>query len=201
MWEKLFLYDEISDLDTVPALKLTCFPYAKAAWRPLCQLVCCAAKNDGIYFRFKPFEANPKKGESGILSGSALTVALGFKDKCDVLYVSADGYGNLEYKTLENKKLSCPPILGKTALGGDQQGDYFSLYIKIPFETLDEIFSVSSLSEGNQILFNAFYTILENNSGYTEHFAALFDNGKSVSPLEKIYDKDNLNVLTAVEFY
>ncbi|MBQ5320795.1 MAG: hypothetical protein J6K88_01845 [Oscillospiraceae bacterium] len=201
MWEKLFLYDEMPEHDTVPALKLISFPFASDAWRPLCQLGCFSVKNEGLYFRFKPFEAVPKKGESGILSGSALSVSLGFPNKSDVLYISADGFGNIEFSTKEKKKITCPPSVEKINRGGDQQGDYFSLLIKIPFSLLSEIFSVSSLKEGDKILCNAFYTILENKSLYREHFAALFDNKKDQSPLEKLYDSENRSLITAVEFY
>ena len=75
------------------------------------------------------------------------------------------------------------------------------IFLKIPFSFLDEIFSVSSLNEGDKILFNAFYTILENKSGYREHFAALFDKDSEKTPLKKLKNVENLGVLTAVEFY
>jgi hypothetical protein len=201
MWEKLFLYNEKVEADTVPSLKLISFPFAKDSWRPLCQLNCFAVQNDGLYFRFKPFEAEPKKGESGILSGSALSISLSFPGKEDCLFISADGYGNIECSTKVGRNLSEKIEVSKTIRGGDQQGDYFLISIKIPFSLLDELFSVSSLNEGDKILFNAFYTILENNSGYREHFAALFDKDSEKTPLKKLKNVENLGVLTAVEFY
>ena len=201
MWEKLFLYNEKPEADTVPSLKLISFPFATDSWRPLCQLNCYGVRNDGLYFRFKPFEAEPKKGENGILSGSSLSITLSFPASENCLFISADGYGRVECLDKKGNTHSEKIDVSKTICGGDQQGDYFLTSIKIPFSFLDKIFSVSSLNEGDKILFNAFYTILENKSGYREHFAALFDKNTEKIPLEKLKSSENSGVLTAIEFY
>lgn len=197
MWEKIFIYDELPDFETVPALKLLEFPYTDGPHRPLCQLSCVSVKGDGLYFGFKAFESAPKINGDDIYGGSAVSISLNIGGT--PLIVTADGKGDITVNGNipgSSMKPTCIPA----QVGGDQQGDYFFTYIKIPL-TLIENLGGHDLQEGDKIEFNAFYSIMENDKGYTPHFAALFDDGKNDSPMKKLLSENNRKYLTAIDFF
>lgn len=197
MWEKLFIFDEAPDFDVVPVLKLCRFPYSEDSYRPFCHLALYYVKGDGLYFGFKAFEAKPKINPDDIFGGSALSVSLGNADNSRSTVISFDAEG----KYVISPKVSAAPVISNTTTGGDQQGDYFIITMKLPLSLIRETIGIEDIKEGDKINLNAFYTVLDNNLGYKKHFAALFDKGEKNDEKAKISDPENRGTVTAVEFY
>jgi hypothetical protein len=166
-------------------------------WRPFCQLKSLFVKKDGFYFSFTAFEKEPKLSSGDIFSGSAVSVSIKHKNK--TLLVSADAFGN-SVCFLNGEKTTLPIKIEKAVLGGDQQGDYFNVLIKLPLSVLKKSLGLSSLCESERLSMNAFYTILENDKGYPTHYASLFHNTKEVEPKCALLDRENTGNVSAVLF-
>lgn len=193
----MFIFSEEPDFNVVPPLKLCHFPFANGSWRPFCHLSLSFVENKGISCRFKPFEAEPKINNNDVLGGNAFTVSLKnpANDKFLSLTFSPDGRF---LSVPEGKEI---PTISVAKKGEDQQGDFFITGIFIPLSFLREKLGIEEIKEGSKLLFNAFYSIMENDKGYTPHFASLFDISDKNSPADRLSDELNNSVITAVEFY
>ncbi len=197
MWEKIFIFPEEPDFNVVPPLKLCHFPFANGSWRPFCHLSISFVKNKGISCRFKPFEAEPKINKDDILGGNAFTVSFKNPENNRYLKLTFSPDGAL----LNAPESKFTPTVSAAKKGEDQQGDYFLTGIFLSLSLLKEQLGIEDIKEGSKLLFNAFYSIMENDKGYTPHFASLFDNSDKNTPLERLSDPQNNSIITAVEFY
>ena len=197
MWEKLFLFKEETDPMVVPPLKLCEFPFASGSYRPFCQVALYAEENKGVFISFKAFYEKPFINNDCLLGGSALTVSMGNENGSFVFTFSPDGRSELK----SNKASSVSPTVLKTALGGDQQGEYFISGVLFPYSFLKETLGIEHLKEGNKLNLNCFYSVLENDKGFPTHFASVFNNLEGVSDEKSaLYSETNRGVVTAIEF-
>jgi hypothetical protein len=132
-----------------------------------------------------------------ILGGNSFTVSLGNPENNKFLSLTFSPDGRF-LKAPEGKEI---PSLSVAKKGEDQQGDFFITGIFIPLSFLKEKLGIEDIKEGSKLLFNAFYSIMENDKGFTPHFASLFDKSDKITPLERLTDTENNSVITAVEFY
>ncbi len=197
MWEKLFLFKEETDPMVVPPLKLCQFPFASGSYRPFCQVALYAEENKGVFVAFKAFYEKPFINEEDVFGGSALTVSMGNENGSFIFTFSPDGRS--EIKTDKNYKNN--PVVLKTSLGGDQQGEYFISGVLFPYTFLKESLGIETLKEGSKLNFNCFYSVLENDKGFPTHFASLFNNQEGISDEKTaLFSERNRGVVTAIEF-
>lgn len=191
----------LPQVDTMPVLKTTNYPFAKGSFKPLLYARAAAVCGEGLFFDLMSFERDPvvsAKSDSGdIFNDSCAALSFNCFPKTGdvILSVVANAAGLIRcFETAPGKpphSIECATS-AETYAGQDEQGWYWGVRFFLSPSLLGEIFGQSEFSAGNKLRGNIF-TFYQ--PGPNSYFGAI-----GPAQTQDIFDPGNLADFIIVDY-
>lgn len=176
------------DIDTMPVLKTTFYPWTEGSFRPLCYARAAVVEGEGLLFDLQSFERDPALGGGDILDDSCAALTFRFFPINGGALLSAafNAAGRCQLYR-DGQPVPGSPRVHRYA-GADEQGWYWGVRALLPFSLLGG----AEMRDGHRMEGNIFKF---KRTGGDAHMGA-------VAPMREpfIFSPDNLADFEAVSY-
>lgn len=153
-------------VDTMPVLKTTNYPFTAGSFKPLLYARAAAVRGEGLFLDLMAFERDPvvsahaDPGEMPLLDSCAAAAFNFFPSSSSAaIVVVSNAVGNAACYVAQPggaQRLLDFPLQTETYAGEDEQGWYWGVRFMIPAELLRDVYGQSELRAGDTLRGNIF---------------------------------------------
>lgn len=176
------------DIDTMPVIKTTYYPWADGSFRPLCYARAAILEGEGVLFDLQAFERDPALGGGDILDDSCAALTFRFFPERDDAPLTAVFNAAGDCRLYRAGAPTDDRLPVHRYAGADEQGWYWGVRAVLPFSLL----GCAGIPDGHKMEGNIFKF---KRTGSDAHMGA-------VAPMRDpfIFSPDNLAAFAAVAY-